>query len=110
MTGMNIRRKYTKRFQTEMVSLSAFHTGGVEEKAAARAWKRSGRAMRAAGGLGAGGRHDPDQVGKRRLCAPHFTNTIILPRQARDNHRKSTQKARFVSFSYRWRLMPLGSV
>eukprot|EP01048_Picozoa_sp_COSAG05_P025756 COSAG05_NODE_6705_length_917_cov_12.286064_2_plen_34_part_01 len=34
MTGMNIRRKYTKRFQTEMVSLSAFHTGGVEEKAA----------------------------------------------------------------------------
>jgi len=36
-------------------------------------WKRSGRAMRAAGGLsGAGGRRDPDQVRKRRLCAPYL--------------------------------------
>jgi|EP01043_Picozoa_sp_COSAG02_P065293 hypothetical protein len=80
-----------------MVSLSAFHTGGVEEKAAARAWKRSGRAMRAAGGLGAGGRHDPDQVGKRRLCAPHFTNDHLTKTGSGQPQEKYSKSAlRFV--------------
>eukprot|EP01046_Picozoa_sp_COSAG06_P022105 COSAG06_NODE_1693_length_8701_cov_80.626133_8_plen_247_part_00 len=44
-------------------------------------------------GAGAAAPAPQEQVRKRRFFAPFYIKMLILPRQARDKHRKSTQKS-----------------